>query len=139
MAITQGLSNSFTSDVLQGVHSPGDVYKIALYTSSATIGPSTTVYTSVGEVTGIGYTAGGVVLSGYTVSVDGTTAILDWTTDPTWSNASLTARGAMVYNSTEGNKAMIVMDFGENVTSTNGTFLVRLPVPDATTGLIRLS
>ena len=138
MAITQSIPTSFKSEVLQGVHLSTDTYKIALYTSSATMDATTTVYSATNEVVGAGYTAGGVTLSGYSVSTSGTTAILDWTTDPSWASATITARGALIYNSTKSNKAVYVIDFGSDKTSTAGTFTVTLPTPDSTNGLIRI-
>jgi hypothetical protein len=112
---------------------------MALFTSSATLGASTTVYSTSNEVVGAGYTAGGVTLSGYSVTVSGTTAVLDWTTDPSWASATITARGALIYNASKTNKAVYVLDFGTDKTSTSGTFTVTLPGPDASNGLIRLA
>jgi hypothetical protein len=102
------------------------------------LGAATTAYAITNEVVGTGYTAGGVTLSGFNVTTSGTTAILDFTTDPSWASASITARGALIYNSSKSNKAVYVLDFGSDITSTNGTFAVALPTPDATNGLIRL-
>ena len=138
MAITQAIPTSFKAEILQGIHDSADTYKMALYTSVATLGTSTTAYTTINEVTGTGYTAGGVTLSGFNVSTSGTTAILDFATDPSWENATITARGALIYNSSKSNKAVYVLDFGSDITSTNGTFTVTLPAPDAANGLIRL-
>lgn len=138
MAITQAIPTSFKSEILGGTHSSADTYKIALYTSAATMGATTTVYSATNEVSGTGYTAGGATLSGFSVTTSGTTAILDWTTDPSWASATITARGALIYNSSKTNKAVYVMDFGADITSTNGTFTVTLPTPDASNGLIRL-
>ena len=138
MAITQAIPTSFKAEILQGIHDSADTYKMALYTSVATMGASTTAYSATNEVVGTGYTAGGVTLSGFNVTTSGTTAILDFTTDPSWANASITARGALIYNSSKSNKAVYVLDFGSDITSTNGTFAVTLPEPDATNGLIRL-
>ena len=138
MAITQAIPTSFKAEILQGIHDSADTYKMALYTSVATLGASTTAYSATNEVVGTGYTAGGVTLSGFNVTTSGTTAILDFATDPSWANASITARGALIYNSSKSNKAVYVLDFGSDITSTNGTFAVTLPEPDATNGLIRL-
>ena len=82
--------------------------------------------------------AGGQTLSGFSVTTSGTTAILDFTTDPSWANATITARGALIYNSSKANKAVYVLDFGSDISSTNGAFTVTFPTPDATNGLIRL-
>lgn len=138
MAITQAIPTSFKAEILQGIHDGADTYKMALYTSAATLGAATTTYTTTNEVTGTGYTAGGVTLSGFNVTTSGTTAILDFTTDPFWENATITARGALIYNSSKSNKAVYVLDFGSDITSTNGTFAVTLPAPDVANGLIRL-
>ena len=138
MAITQAIPTSFKAEILQGIHDSADTYKMALYTSVATLGASTTAYSATNEVVGTGYTAGGVTLSGFNVTTSGTTAILDFATDPSWANATITARGALIYNSSKSNKAVYVLDFGSDITSTNGTFAVTLPEPDATNGLIRL-
>lgn len=138
MAIVQNITTSYKAEILQGIHDTADTYKIALYTNAAILGASTTSYTATNEVVGIGYTAGGVTLSGFNVTTSGTTAILDFTTDPFWENATITARGALIYNSSKSNKAVYVLDFGSDITSTNGTFAVTLPAPDATNGLIRL-
>ena len=138
MAITQAIPTSFKAEILQGIHDSADTYKMALYTSVATLGASTKEYSATNEVVGTGYTAGGVTLSGFNVTTSGTTAILDFTTDPFWANATITARGALIYNSSKSNKAVYVLDFGSDITSTNGTFAVTLPEPDATNGLIRL-
>lgn len=138
MSIVQNITTSYKAEILQGIHDAADTYKIALYTSAATLGASTTAYTTANEVIGIGYTAGGVTLSGFNVTTSGTTAILDFTTDPSWANATITARGALIYNSSKSNKAVYVLDFGSDITSTNGTFAITLPAPDAANGLIRL-
>lgn len=138
MAITQAIPTSFKAEILQGIHDSADTYKMALYTSVATLGTSTTAYSATNEVVGTGYTIGGTTLSGFNVTTSGTTAILDFATDPSWANASITARGALIYNSSKSNKAVYVLDFGSDITSTNGTFAVTLPAPDATNGLIRI-
>ena len=138
MAITQAIPTSFKAEILQGIHDSADTYKIALYTSAATLGATTTAYSATNEVVGTGYTIGGTTLSGFNVTTSGTTAILDFATDPSWANASITARGALIYNSSKSNKAVYVLDFGSDITSTNGTFAVTLPAPDATNGLIRI-
>ena len=138
MAITQAIPTSFKAEILQGIHDSADTYKMALYTSVTTLGTSTTAYSATNEVVGAGYTAGGIALSGFNVTTSGTTTILDFTTDPFWENATITARGALIYNSSKSNKAVYVLDFGSDITSTNGTFAITLPTPDATNGLIRL-
>lgn len=140
MAITAAVCTSFKSEVLQGVHLAADVYKIALFPSTATLSAATTAYSSAGEcANGNGYATGGINLVGYSVTVSGTTAVLDWTTDPAWPASTIAAAGALIYNSTRANKACVVLSFGGTITSTNDVFTVALPVADATTGLIKLA
>lgn len=140
MAITSALCTSYKLQVLSGIHLAADTYKIALYTSAATLDASTTVYSGTNEVAnGNGYVTGGATLSGFVTSSSGTTAWLDWTVDPSWASASFTARGCLIYNSTQANKAVAVYDFGADKTATNGTFTVVLPVADATNAVIRLA
>lgn len=139
MPINAAICKSYKQEVLQGIHLAADTYKIALYTSAANLSVDTTVYSATNEVSGTGYTAGGTTLSGFSATLDGTTAILDWTTDPAWANASITARGCLIYNSSRANKAVAVLDFGAEVTSTAGTFTVAFPAPAASTGLIRIA
>ncbi len=137
MAITQAIPDSFKTDIFTGVHTSTDVYKMALYTSAATMDKTTAAYSTTNEVVGTGYTAGGTTMSGFAVTLSGDTSVMDWTTDPSWTTATITARGALIYNSSKSNKAMYVIDFGADKTSTAGTFTVQLPTPDATNGLIR--
>lgn len=139
MAITQAMPTSFKVELLGGVHVFGtDVFKIALYTSAATLGASTTVYSATNEVVGTGYTAGGNVLTSEVTSSGGTTAFVDFG-DSTWTSATITARGALIYNSSKGNKAVAVLDFGSDKTSTAGDFVVQMPTADATNALIRIA
>ena len=141
MAITQCVTNQYKQDVMSGIHQAADVYKIALFPSTATLNASTTAYSSTEELaSGSGYTQGGVTLSGFTVTLSGSTAVLDWTTDPSWANASFgPVRGALIYNSSRSNKAVAVFDFGSDKTGGGGTFTAVLPVADSSTGLIRLA
>jgi len=143
MAITAAVCNSFKLETLPtvaGVHLSGDVYKIALYTSAATLSKATTVYSATNEVAASGtYSAGGQALVGLTTALDTDTAVLDWTTDPVWTGATITARGALIYNSSKSNKAVAVLDFGSDITSTAGTFTVALPAPTAAAGAVRLA
>ena len=139
MAITAAVCSSYKQEILQGTHSSADTYKIALYTSTATLDATTTAYTATNEVSGTGYTAGGATLSGFTVSGSGSTAWLDFTTDPTWAAATITARGALIYNSSKTNKAVAVLNFGSDVTSTASTFTVTFPTADAANALLRIS
>lgn len=135
--MTQAIPTSFKAEILQGIHDSVDTYKIALYTSASTLDATATAYTTTNEVSGVGYTSGGQTLSGFSVTTSGTTAILDFTTDPSWENATITARGALIYNASKANKAVMVLDFGSDKSNSEGTFTIRLPLPDATNGLIR--
>jgi hypothetical protein len=139
VAITQAMANSFKADVLNGVHQPADVYKIALYTSAATLDATTAAYSATNEVAGTGYSAGGATLSGFTVGSSGATSWIDWTSDPEWTTSTITARGALIYNSTRSNKAVAILDFGSDKSSTAGTFRVVLPTADASNALVRLT
>ena len=139
MPITQGMASSFKQQILLAEHDMDtDVFKIALYTSAATLDASTTVYTTSNEVTGTGYTAGGNTLTGATVTLTGTTAFVDFS-DTSWSTATITARGALIYNSSKSDKAVAVLDFGSDKTSTGGTFTIQFPVNDATNAIIRIA
>ncbi len=141
MAISAAICNSFKQELLAMTpHTAADTYKIALYPNTATLSKATTTYSSTGECPGTGnYTQGGIALTGFSVTLDGDTAILDWTTDPSWASATITARGALIYNSSRTNKAVAVLDFGGDITSTNATFTVQLPNPAAATGLVRVT
>lgn len=139
MAITSAVCNSFKQELLGGVHDlDTDVIKIALYTSAATLDATTTTYITSNEVVGAGYTAGGNTLSGATISLDGSIAIVDFS-DTTWSNATITARGALIYNSSKSNKAIAVIDFGGDKISTNGSFVVQMPTANGTNAIIRIN
>jgi len=140
MPITQAMCNSFKTELLGGTHDlDTDTIKIALYTSSATLGASTTAYSTTNEVTGsTGYTAGGNTLSGASITLSGSTAIVDFT-DTTWSSATITARGALIYNSSKSDKAIAVLDFGSDKSSTNGDFTVVFPAADASNAIIRIA
>jgi hypothetical protein len=136
MAITSAICNSYKKEILDGIHAAADTYKIALYTSSATLDASTTAYSSTNEVSGTGYTAGGATLSGFSTGLASSTAYLTFS-DPSWANATITARGCLIYNSSKSNKAVAVFDFGSDVSSTSGTFTVDLPAAGAS-ALIRI-
>lgn len=139
MAIAQGMCSSFKEQLLKGEHDfDVDVFKIALYTSAATLSSATTVYSSADEVTGVGYTAGGIALTGTTVSLTGSTAFVDFN-DAVWAASTITARGALIYNSSKSNKAVAVLDFGADKTSTTGDFTVQMPTNDAASAIIRLA
>ena len=138
MAITQAMCTSFKSEVLQEGHQLAtDTIKIALYTSTASLDATTTAYSSSNEVSGTGYTATGVTLTSATVATSGTTAYFD-AADPTWTSASFTARGALIYNSSNSNKAIAVLDFGGDFTVAGGTFKITLPAA-GTTAIIRIA
>lgn len=137
--ITQALCSSFKQQILLGEHDlDTDVIKLALYTSAATLSAATTVYSTSDEVVGTGYTAGGNTLAGATVSLSGTTAFVDFT-DTTWSTATITARGALIYNSSKSNKAIAVLDFGSDKTSTAGDFSVQFPANDSSSAIVRIA
>ena len=131
MAITQAMATSFKSEILQEGHNlASDTLKIALYTSSASLDASTTAYTTSNEISGTGYTAGGVTLTNPSVSTSGTTAFFD-ADDPTWTSASFTARGALIYNSTNSDKAIAILNFGGDFTVSSGTFRIVFPAAGA--------
>lgn len=140
MSLTQSMVSSFKSEVLGGIHDlDTDVIMIALYISSATLSAATTVYTATNEVaTAGGYTAGGIQLTSPVISLDGTTGICDFA-DATWPAATITARGALIYNSSKSNKAIAVLDFGSDKISTAGAFTVVMPAAAAATAIVRIS
>jgi hypothetical protein len=150
MAITQAMCTSFKQELLEGVHNfttGGNAFKLALYAVSAggkagttaTLGAATTAFTTTGEVATSGsYTTGGGVLTKVSPTVDGTTAITDFA-DLSFTTATITARGAMIYNNTQANKAVAVLDFGGDKTSTTGTFTIQFPAADATNAIIRIA
>ena len=143
MAISQAMATSFKVEILGGdfdfSSGTGETFKIALYTSSATLGATTTAYATTNEVVGTGYTAGGNTL---TISANpastGTTAFLDFA-DTTWSTATITARGALIYKSGGTNPAIAVLDFGSDKTSTAGDFTIVFPAADASNAIIRIA
>ena len=134
--ILQTQTTSFKTQLYTGVHNLlTDTLKIALYTANADLNEATTIYTTSGEVTGGGYVAGGVTLTGVTINSSGFTAYVDFA-DVVF-NASVTARCALIYNSSQGNKSIAVLDFGSDKTSTN--FTITMPANTATAALIRSS
>jgi hypothetical protein len=138
VAITSAFCTAAKLDALQLAFPSGHTYKLALYTSSATLDASTTGYSSTNEVAGAGYTAGGATLSGYSASSSGTTAWLTFSS-PSWASSTITARGAVLYDDSHASKrALAVFDFGGDKTSTSGTFTVTMPTADATNALIRV-
>lgn len=143
MAITQALCTSFKVDILQAVHdftaSTGDTFKLALYTSSASLDASTTAYSATNEVGNSGtYAAGGGTLTNVTPTSSGTTAFTDFA-DLSFTSATITARGALIYNSSKSDKAVAVLDFGSDKTSTDGTFTIQFPAADASNAIIRIA
>jgi hypothetical protein len=141
MPIIQTQTTSFKEELYQAIHNFNtDVFKIALYTDAAILGPDTTVYTTVGEVVGGGYTAGGKVLTGATINTGYGTAYISFDTPVTWAGATFTARGALIYNSSKANRAVAVYNFGvdQNAGQAN-SFNVIMPADTAQEALIRMS
>ncbi len=158
MAITTAMCTSFKSELLQGIHNfhngsgggtttttgTGNTFKIALYTSSATLAATTTAYATTNEVsaTGTNYTAGGNTLANVDPTTSGTTAYTDFD-DTTWSSSTITARGALIYNSSttagSANRAVCALDFGADKTSTSGDFTIAFPTDDASNAIIRIA
>jgi hypothetical protein len=138
MAITQAMCTSFKEDLFNKIQDlEADTIKIALYTSSATLGAATTAYSATNEISGTGYTAGGETLTSATVATSGTTAYVDFD-NPEWASATFTARGALIYNdTTAGDNSVAVLDFGGDFTVSSGTFRVVFPAPGAT-AIIRI-
>lgn len=147
MAITTAMCTSFKQELLQGKHnftaSTGHTFKIALFTSSASLGASTTDYSTSNEVVGTGYSAGGNTLTNVTPTTSGTTAFVDFA-DTTWSSATITANGALIYNTTSAGgsgttDAVCALAFGGDKTSTNGDFVIQFPTADASNAIIRIA
>lgn len=148
MAITQAICASFKSELLQAVHdfgdnsvyppAGGDTFKLALYTSSANLSSATTVYSSTNEASGTGYTPGGATLTNLGVSLSGTTAYLSFD-NYTWTTATISAAGALIYNASQGNKAVAVLSFGATYSSTAGNFTITFPANTSTTAVIILN
>jgi len=148
MPITQAMSTSFKVEILNGIHAFGttvvrsgttaDTMKIALYLSTATMSATTTVYSASNESSGTNYSAGGNTLTAVAPTSSSTTAYLDFN-DTTWSTASVTARGALIYNSTQANKAVAVLDFGSDKSSSSGDFTIVFPTANSTSAIIRIA
>jgi hypothetical protein len=139
MPLQQGQTLSFRSDIVQGGQNlSANTLKMALYDGFATLGPTTTVYTTANEVVGTGYTAGGVTLTGVTIATDVTTntVYIDFN-NVSWPGASFTARGALIYNSTQSNKSIAVLDFGSDKLFTAANNTVTMPTNSASTALLR--
>ena len=151
MAIAQAMCTSFKQELLEGVHnfknSGGDTFKLALYaegsggksSTTATLGATTTAFTTTGEVASSGtYATGGGSLTRVDPSTSGTTAFTDFA-DLSFTTATITAMGALIYNSSDSNKAVCVLDFTSNKTSTSGTFTIQFPTADASNAIIRIA
>lgn len=142
MSISQAMCTSFKTELLTATHdfsaSGGDTFKLALYISTASLGASTTAYTSTGEVSGTGYSPTGSALTNVAPTSSGTTAFTDFN-DLTFASSTITARGCLIYNSTDSNKAVCVLDFGSDKTSTNGDFTIQFPTADASNAIIRIA
>tara|TARA_R110002020_G_scaffold10180_3_gene39319 strand:+ start:508 stop:978 length:471 start_codon:yes stop_codon:yes gene_type:complete len=156
MAISQAMCTSFKQEILQGIHNfslggyggtttttgTGNAFKIALFTSSASLGASTTAYSTSNEASGTGYSAGGAALTNVTPTTTSTTAFTDFA-DVTWSSSSITANGAVIYNSSTtagaANRAVLVLAFGEDKASSSGDFTIVFPTPDSSSAIIRIA
>ena len=145
MAITSAICTSFKQEILVGTHNftatSGNTFKIALYTSDASLGAGTTAYSTSNEITnssGTAYTAGGATLTSVTPTLDSSTAVCDFA-DVSFSSASFTANGALIYNDTQSDKAVAVIAFGGDKTVSSGTFTIQFPTADATNAIIRIA
>lgn len=142
MAITSAICTSFKKELALGQHdftlTTGNTFKLALFLDTATLGAATTAYGASNETSGAGYSAGGSALTNVTPVNSGTKAIIDFE-DLTLSNATFTARGCLIYNSTSSDKAVLVQDFGANKSPSASDFIIQFPVADGTTGLLRLA
>ena len=156
MAISQAMCTSFKQELLQGIHNftsgsgggtttttgSGNAFKVALYTSSASLGASTTAYSGTNEASGTGYSSGGAALTNVTPTTSSTTALTDFA-DVTWSSSSVTARGAVIYNSStaagSANRAVLVLDFGSDKASSSGDFTITFPTADSSSAIIRIA
>jgi hypothetical protein len=146
MAITSAICNSFKQEILEAEHnftaSTGNTFKLALYDSDATLGAGTTAYSSSEEITntsGTAYTAGGKALTSVTPTLDSSTAVCDFA-DVSWTSASFTARGCLIYNDSHSTDASVcAIDFGGDKTATSGTFTIQFPAAAATTAIVRIA
>tara|TARA_X000001382_G_scaffold2616_2_gene3106 strand:+ start:374 stop:784 length:411 start_codon:yes stop_codon:yes gene_type:complete len=136
------MCTSFKQEILVGTHNftatSGNTFKLALYTSSASLDASTTAYTTSNEVSGTGYTAAGAALTSVTPVASGTTALCDFS-DLTFSSSTITANGALIYNDTQSDKAVCTLAFGGDKTSTAGDFTIQFPTADASNAIIRIA
>ena len=140
--IVSGICNSYKTEILQGIHLVTHDYYIALFTDSAVLSKDTTTYIgALNEVSnGNGYTTGGKLLENISIVLDNDTAILDFETDPLWTASTITARGALIYNSSlVGKNAIGVLNFGIDYSSNNGDFKIQFPLPTDSTALLRIT
>jgi len=152
MAITTAMCNSYKQELFSGTHTSGNTYKCLLLKVGATgtygasvtnvgtpgSGSPTTSNVGTDEASGTGYTSGGATLSGFSVTLQGSTAVLDFSS-PSWATSTISAIGAVIYNSTQSGKAVACFDFGGTITSTNGTFTATMPAVGASTSLLRIA
>jgi len=142
MAIYQTMCTSFKAEVAQGLHNfttgTGNVFKLALYVATADLGADTTVYTSSGESSGTNYSAGGIALTNITPTTSGTTGYWSFQ-NATFSNVTLTCAGALIYNSTNGNRAVCVLSFGSTITKVASSLVITFPANDATNAVLRIA
>ena len=145
MAISSAICNSFKQEILVGTHnftaSSGNSFKLAMYTSSASMGASTTAYSTSNEISntsGSAYTAGGKALTSVTPVLDGSTAVCDFA-DISFTSASFTANGCLIYNDTQSDKAVCVVAFGGDKTVSSGTFTIQFPAAAASTAIVRIA
>jgi hypothetical protein len=143
MAIVQTPCTSFKQELAQGVHNfsavGGDAFKLALYTSAATLGATTTVYTTTGEASGTGYSEGGIALTNVGVATSGVIAYLSFVSPAVFTGVTLTCRGALIYNSSKSNKAVCVLDFGDDISALGQNLNVTFPPVNLTSAVIRIN
>ena len=142
MAIYQTMCTSFKAEVAQGLHNfttgTGNVFKLALYVATADLGADTTIYTSSGESSGTNYSPGGIALTNITPTTSGTTGYWSFQ-NATFSNVTLTCAGALIYNSTNGNRAVCVLSFGSTITKVASSLVITFPANDATNAVLRIA
>ena len=139
MAINTALCTSFKKELFEAVHDfTSDTFKIALYSSSASLGAATTAYSTSNEISGTGYSAGGVTLSVVAPSIDGTTGLVDFG-NPSWSNSTFSTSGALIYNSSKSNKAVAVFSFGSSQSVSSANFNITMPAAAAGSAIVRIN
>jgi hypothetical protein len=142
MAIYQTMCTSFKAEVAQGLHNftrtTGNVFKLALYVATANLGADTTIYTSTGEASGTNYSAGGIILTNITPLSSGTTGYWSFD-DATFTNVTLSCAGALIYNSTNGNRAVCVLSFGSTINKTASNLVITFPPMGATDSVLRIT